>query len=572
MITTPNISGGAGSGSSATAVKELMFTGRSEVDQVPTGTDAPMQVSFGPAKGGVADPAQLSAAGAVTINEGGLFDFDILLAGGRDGASGVSILYARVLVNGTQVGNSIHAKLPSAKNAYPFVFNNALPLPTSAVVTVEFYRDSTGSDFGSLLTSTPTLGDWEIASSAIITVSRLVPVDAETPDPTPVRSNRVLVKSKTDLPLPVAGVITLSLDTDYDINGFIDLGSDYLKLNGDNTVYGINPKLDILLTNNPTGLFYGRDAGLIAKNFTPVNTGGGIFDMECTAGNEATKSIFISNCFLANSLSLGRVKDFLITSFEKNAFRSMADGVVLEGTSNKGLRLTGNVFEETSQGTVVDLGTSVFDAISIDHNFIDASVGLVVLAGLPNSGNISASGQGVVQSNTSFGGNMPTITGVSYKDARWNWGLNNNVPDSRAIGSLYMESNSTLTVISGSNVPTKILGTTTAGENIQRFVMVGNNTLKYVGNKFFDGIVSYSASIAREGGIFTGNELIRCTIYKNGSPIVGASQVIQSYGEESALTVIGNTKVTPDDEFELWITNTEGDQNMRVTQLQCSIT
>lgn len=568
MITTPNTGGGGGS--SATAIKELMFTGRSEVDQVPTGTDTPMQVSFGPAKGGVADPAQLSAAGAVTINEGGLFDFDILLAGGREGASGTSKLFARVLVNGTQVGNSIHAKLPSATNAYPFVFNESIPLPTSAVVTIEFYRDSDGSNSGSLLTASPTLGDWAIASSAILTVSRLVPVDAQTPDPTPVRSNRVLVKSKTDLPLPVAGVINLSIDTDYEINGLIDLGSDYLKLNGDNTIYGIHPALDILLTNNPTGLFYGRDSGLIAKNFTPVNTGGGIFDMECTAGNEATKSIFVSNCFLANSLSLGRVKDFLITSFEKNAFRSMSDGIVLEGTSNKGLRLTGNVFEETSQGTVVDLGTSIFEAISIDHNFIDASVGLVVLAGLPNSGNISSSGQGVIQSNTTFGGNLPNILGVSYKDSRWNWGLNNNVPDSRAIGALYMENNGQDTLFPSNGTPIKVAGNTLAGENIQRFEMTGNNTLKYTGNKFFDGVVTYTATFLRTTG-FT-NRLIRFTIYKNGVPLVGATQEAQAYGDPTSVTIIGNTTITPDDEFELWMINPNSTTSIRMTYLQCSIT
>lgn len=567
MIITPS-TGSTTAG--ATALKDTIFTGRSEVDQAPTGTDSPIQVTFGPAKGGVADPAQLSAAGAVTINEGGVFDFDVMLSGGRTGASGTSNLFARILVNGTQVGNSIHAKLPSSSNAYPFVFNTSLPLPTGAVVTVEFYRDSTGSDFGSLLTSTPTLVDWEIASSAILTVSRLVPVDAETPEPTPVRSNRVLVKSKTDFPLPIANVITLSPNTDYEINGFIDLGNDYIELNGDNTVYGLNPALDILLTNNATGLFYGRDAGFVANNFTPINTGGGIFNLECTAGNEATKNLFVSRCVLTNSPSLGRVKDLLITSFEKNAFRTMGDGVTFEGILNKAMRITGNIFEESSVGTVVDLNTSVFEAISIDHNFIEASAGLVVLAGLPNSGNIAVGGQGVIQSNTTFGGNLPNITGVSYKDARWNWGLNNNVPDSRAIGSLYMEGNTTATTFTSANTPTKVLGSTVQGSNIQRFEMPSDNTLKYVGNKFFDGVVTYSASIKRVSG--SGNRLVRCTIYKNGVPLAGASQVAEVTGREVVITVVGNPTIIPNDEFELWITNTENNFSMQVSQLQCSIT
>jgi len=567
MIITPS-TGSTTAG--ATALKDTIFTGRSEVDQAPTGTDSPIQVTFGPAKGGVADPAQLSAAGAVTINEGGIFDFDVLLSGGRTGASGTSNLFARILVNGTQVGNSIHAKLPSSSNAYPFVFNTSLPLPTGAVVTVEFYRDSTGSDFGSLLTSTPTLVDWEIASSAILTVSRLVPVDAETPEPTPVRSNRVLVKSKTDFPLPIANVITLSPNTDYEINGFIDLGNDYIELNGDNTIYGLNPALDILLTNNATGLFYGRDAGFVANNFTPINTGGGIFNLECTAGNEATKSLFVSRCVLTNSPSLGRVKDFLITSFEKNAFRTMGDGVTFEGILNKAMRITGNIFEESSVGTVVDLNTSVFEAISIDHNFIEASVGLVVLAGLPNSGNIAVGGQGVIQSNTTFGGNLPNITGVSYKDARWNWGLNNNVPDSRAIGSLYMENNTQNTTFSSNGVPTKVAGTTLAGGNIQRFSMTENNTLKYTGNKFFDGVVTYTATFLRATG-FT-NRLIRFVIYKNGVPLVGATQEAEAYGDPTSVTVIGNTTILPDDEFELWMINPNSTTSIRMTYMQCSIT
>lgn len=567
MIITPSI---FGEQNTSTAVEDIIFTGRSVANQIPTGQDQPINVEFGAAQGGVADPARLTSTGEVIINQAGTYNFNILLSGSRTGASGVSNIFARLLVNGTQVGGSLHAKLNDEKSAYPFFFNISLPLPTGAVVTVQFYRDSIGSNFGELSATTPTLLDWNTASSAVLTLSRLVPVSTDSPVVIPVRSNRVLVKSKDDFPLPVNGVITLEENVDYEINGFISLVGDYIKGNGSNTIYGLNPELDILYTNNPTALFYGRDSGFILNNFTPVNAGGGIFDVECTEGNEGTQSLFISRCVLTSSPSLGRVKNLLVTHFEKNALRSLATGLLTEGSGNVAARITGNVFEETAGGTVLDLGTSVFNAISIDHNFIQASTGLVVLSGEPNSGNISASGQGVIQSNTTFGGNLPNIIGVSYKDSRWNWGLNNNVPDSASIGSLYMEDNTVPTVFSGANTPTKALGATLAGDNIQRFVMTDNNRLRYIGNKFYDAVATYSVSVRRVSG--SGSRLIKFTIYKNGVPLTGASQVAEVNTREVNIVILGNPSIQPNDEFELWVENTENTNAIQITQMQCSIT
>jgi len=571
MPILPPDTGGSGNGSDSTAIREVIFTGRSTAaSQNPVVLDTPIQVEFGVAQGGVNDPLQIDAAGNITCNEDGTYYFTITLQAGRTGSAGVSFLYGRLLVDGFQPASSVLVELDDANVIIPMQFDVVVPLTVGQVVTVEIYRDSAGNNSGGIAQGVPTIGTWNNASCASLTTSRLVPAAAEIPEPAPQRSNKVLVKTKGDFPLPIGGVITLVDNTDYEINGTIDLVTDRIELTGSNNVYGLNPELDILITNNATALIRGRDAGFIGNNCTFVNIGGNIFDLEDTAGNEGTNSFFLSECVLTNSPAIGIFQDLLIVNFDKNALRNMATGASFEGTANEAMRITGNILESTTTGTVVDLGTSVFGAMSIDHNFIQASPGLVLIDGLPSSGNIALGGQGVIQSNTTFGGNLPTINNISYKDARWNWGLNNNVPDSAAIGSLYMENNTVETTFSGVSIPTKVLGTTVAGENIQRFTMPGNNTLRYVGNKFFDGTVTYSASVKRSSG--SGNRLIKLTVYKNGSPLAGASQILEVTTREVPVTILANTNIQPNDEFELWISNEENTNNMQVSQLQCSIT
>lgn len=140
--------------------------------QEPTGTDAPMQLEFGPAVNSGSDPVMLSVAGALTFNEAGTYRLKISFSYGRTGGAGVSELYFRALVDGVQAGQSIHAKVGDADVYIPFTDETWLTVPAATVITYELLRDSAGNDSGGLFSGNPTLAGWNDNPCAAIRVER----------------------------------------------------------------------------------------------------------------------------------------------------------------------------------------------------------------------------------------------------------------------------------------------------------------------------------------------------------------------------------------------------------------
>lgn len=140
-------------------------------DQNPTTTDDPLQIEFGAAQGSGSNPVQLSVAGAITINEDRQYKFRLTLQYGRVAAGGVSLLFVRALINGTQSGNSLETRLDNTNVNNPTQVSFSRDLVATDVVTFEIVRDSTGNDSGGLFTGSPTLS-WNDAPSASIVISR----------------------------------------------------------------------------------------------------------------------------------------------------------------------------------------------------------------------------------------------------------------------------------------------------------------------------------------------------------------------------------------------------------------
>ena len=149
-----------------------IFTAESLDDQAPEALDSPIQISFGDAINGPSDPAQLSAAGDITINLPGRYRFNMRLQVGRTGTGNVAWLFFRVLIDGSQPGKSILVKLDDANADLPFQFDLTLDLLAGQVISAEFYRDSQGNNSGGLITETPVLGGWEMNSSSALELIR----------------------------------------------------------------------------------------------------------------------------------------------------------------------------------------------------------------------------------------------------------------------------------------------------------------------------------------------------------------------------------------------------------------
>ena len=173
---TAYIATGAGSGQwqKPRISVERVLEGASYVDQNPTGTDTPMQIEFGAAQNTSSDPVELSATGAITINETDTYFIKVALQLGRAGASGTSRMFVRVLADGVQVGRSIFAKIDDAETTNYFDDDTRITLPAGTVLTFELIRDSSGNDSGGLVFADPTPVGWNNAASAFIRVERQV--------------------------------------------------------------------------------------------------------------------------------------------------------------------------------------------------------------------------------------------------------------------------------------------------------------------------------------------------------------------------------------------------------------
>jgi len=155
--------------------QEVVLNASSFSTQTPTGTDTPLQLEFGAAQFGSSDPVEIDASGNITINQTDQYNVSLILQYGRTNAGSFSLMFFRLLVDGTQFGPSRYAKLDNANADLPVQFTGPLDLVTTEVLTVELIRDSAGFDDGELFAETVTDG-WNAAPSAsiILTRNRLV--------------------------------------------------------------------------------------------------------------------------------------------------------------------------------------------------------------------------------------------------------------------------------------------------------------------------------------------------------------------------------------------------------------
>lgn len=162
---------------------EEVLTDVSEIDlirgyslaatQLPAGLGVPLQVEFGAAQAN--SNVSLAVNGAVTCLISKTYAVRIKLQLGRTGASGTSIMFARILVNGVQVGVSQLSKLSTADNVTALDSRVLLTLTAGDVLTVEIIRDSAGANFGGLYAATSSHG-WVLAPTALLVISDIEPV------------------------------------------------------------------------------------------------------------------------------------------------------------------------------------------------------------------------------------------------------------------------------------------------------------------------------------------------------------------------------------------------------------
>ena len=312
----------------------------------------------------------------------------------------------------------------------------------------------------------------------------------------PTGSKVVVVNEASDFPAPVAGVRTLEPDTVYLIGGFIDVGSDSFVAQAATVVTGTSELVNGITSLTSLALFSATTGGDFSlSNLQLTVTNGSYFDF--ISPTPKTGKFLARSLILVDSQTVGIQGNFSIISFS---------GVLLSNTTVSGGTFTGvngignfdTIVIDDFTGTLFDLGTSVFDLFNIENSSITSSnPANIILDGLANSGNISATGHAVVRSANVFGvftnpGNILT------SDLRWDFTVSNIFPSSTNTGYVSMPSNATATVIAVAATPVKVAGTWTVALE-SRFANDTTGKMTYLGTRPINASISVSCTVQKSG-------------------------------------------------------------------------
>lgn len=150
-----------------------VLTAVDNTNQLPSGLNSPLQVTFGPAQKTATDPVMLDAFGNITFNQGGLYLFNGYANFERQGSSGgVTVTLFRALLNGVQSGPTKGFELDKVGVMIPYELTLPIQVSAGDVLTWEVMRDSSGVDAGGLYIHS-NLGPWSNVPSADVNIYKV---------------------------------------------------------------------------------------------------------------------------------------------------------------------------------------------------------------------------------------------------------------------------------------------------------------------------------------------------------------------------------------------------------------
>ncbi|MCE3258792.1 MAG: hypothetical protein K0S12_433 [Bacteroidetes bacterium] len=370
------------------------------------------------------------------------------------------------------------------------------------------------------------------------------------------RSNYVLVKSASDFPAAVGGVITLAANTLYEINGTISL-SNMINLNG-STIRGGDAVNDRLVYTGSGELFTGANGGTI-RFVSLIATGGKIFNLN--AGG-AVKNLVVQNCYIVSSLNVGSVQGFGGTVyFQTIAYQNNYNGITFQDDFN--VVIAFSLWDSNNKGTYEKFIGS-FNLIQIiGGDRLTSVLNGVVALDISAVTSVNAASCKTVM----FLGNATYVNG-SFTNA-WEveaFGIDTQ-NDEVAAGNIYLTA-SAITTFAGSNQSTKILGTTTAA-NLFRASSPQSNRLTYTGNKTrrfqVVGSMSFSAQSSNRNFSFY--------IVKNGVVVQESRQTLRlnTGADKGSITLSCNVPMSTNDYIEVWVENNSDNSGITVESFNLSI-
>lgn len=367
----------------------------------------------------------------------------------------------------------------------------------------------------------------------------------------------VFVNSKDDLPTPVSNVITLADNVTYYFTTTVDLLGDRL-VGGQNTV------------------ILGASSENSRITSTGLGTGVALFTTEWTT---PIRHVTFQDVDTALAID-GSVNPPLALDWTGVNFLNVPNIGVIDTSDNwiysKGAILNSQNLQFDGTHGTIGVDNSIFVGTGSAGNILDvlstATItrrfrliySSVVAFGSTVGINVDASAtiptEGYILDTINFSAGGTYLSGVGYTDNKTRFINCKGVENTAEIGNLYMLNNATATVISGSGVPAKVLGTTTPNAINQKFSHT-NNRLTYTGGLIRDFQVSVTTSLTSGN-----NNVIGVYVAKNGTIITESEMygTTSSAGRAESITCQTILEMQENDYIEIWVENNTSSQNITV--------
>ena len=293
------------------------------------------------------------------------------------------------------------------------------------------------------------------SSKAAGTILRKRNTGVDTDNKFEVVPNLINLSNISQLPAPVGNVITdPTSGVTYDITSTFDAGANELVFTGDNVVVrGIGAQS--VITSTTAGTVISVTGSVTIKDLNIVGTSAAYL----VDGEDASVSSLVLTGLgfvggaTTECLRVSNYKNFLV---DLCGFVSGLSGVLLANTVNNAT-ISRNQFSTDISGEQICLGTGLSHALKVEGNASTLAATSTFITALPNNGNITATGSGLITGNNvdnALGGTLST--GLSGLDLRWLAQGNNGITGSDRLQpagwGFYADDNTGGAIVAGTGV------------------------------------------------------------------------------------------------------------------------
>lgn len=385
---------------------------------------------------------------------------------------------------------------------------------------------------------------------------------AQKEPPISIPTNIVYVDAIGDFPNAQNGAILLNPSKVYIIVGSVDIGQNYINLNGAG-VRGFDPTKDRIISAVKGAVLRSQDLDVYLEKvcIIPLGSTTTAYDFE---DNTATKTL---NLLAGNSVvevprmvsgGVGRFSGFNSMYITSNFWRCR-DGLKISGSTGKFCG-SYNYITGISSGAGIEFMPD-FEASDIDlsNNYFVFSGGTAIKF------NPKAKVDQARMNGNLFRGPAVLINGFDSYTPGWEMRQNGaGLPDTKPYGYLYMNDNPVATKLISPNLFTKIAGETTMIK-ADGFTL-NNNRITYTGKRILNARIYINVG----GKTPEANSDLSIAVYKNGLTQVAPNSSISvgSKNEGFQITLETIAEINQGDYLEVFIKNNVNTTPIIVKDLQ----